>query len=305
MTIETNVTNRKILARAISEEIGEPARYLGVPSCAYQIGPYTVDRNAVISGEDFEPLREFLLRHGYTQESAPADSPVAAEPDAHDDTKPEARVDSGAVTEMEISVPARDITPVQLKNLVFTLYSRQPLIHRMTQCDALNIPDCLVEELRENTPPTPEEFTRLLDDCASDGLTGFDFRDSRITMVFPFDEARPDQWTAYANLLNRIVDAATKATRVFPEKVAPDEQNEKYMAHMWLQRLGYGGPDSKEERKILLSHLKGYAAFSNADKMQAHKERYAAVRRERREDAQKERGKNAPADFEATGEPIE
>ena len=29
MIIETNATNRKVLAQAISEEIGEPARYLG------------------------------------------------------------------------------------------------------------------------------------------------------------------------------------------------------------------------------------------------------------------------------------
>ena len=280
MTIETNASNRKDLAQAISVEIGEPMRYLGVPSCAYQVGPYTIDRNAVISGEDLGPLREFLMRHGYIQESAPADSPIAAEPDVHDDTEPEGKVDSGAVTEMEISVPARDITPAQLKNLVFTLYSRQALIRRMTQCDVLHIPDCLVEELRENTPPTPEEFTRLLDDCVPDGLTGFDFRDGKITMVFPFDEARPDQWTAYANLLTRIVDAAMKATRVFPEKVEPDEQSEKHMAYMWLQRLGYGGPDFKAERKILLGHLKGYAAFSNSDKMQAHKERYAVKRHE-------------------------
>ena len=105
--------------------------------------------------------------------------------------------------------------------------------------------------------------------------------------------------------MERVIDAAKKATRVFPEKVEPDQQSEKYMANMWLQRLGYGGPDFKAERKILLGHLKGYAAFSNADKMQAHKERYAVVRRERRADALKERGKNVPVDFEATGEPIE
>ena len=291
MTIETNASNRKVLAQAISEEIGEPMRYLGVPSCAYQVGPYIVDRNAAINGEDFGPLREFLLRHGYIHESTPADQPEAAGPEPHGDTEPAAQIDSGAegsdalvdseaITEMEISVPARGITPTQLKNLVFTLYSRQALIRRMTQCDALYIPDCLIEELRENTPPTPEEFTRLLDDCIPDGLAGFDFRDGKITMVFSFDEAQPDQWTAYANLLNRIIDAATKATRVSPELVEPDEQNEKYLAHVWLQRLGYGGPDFKAERKILLGHLKGYAAFSNADKMQAHKERYAVKRHE-------------------------
>ena len=42
------------------------------------------------------------------------------------------------------------------------------------------------------------------------------------------------------------------------------------------------GADSKAERKILLGHLTGYCAFANGDKMQAHKEKYTAIRRERR-----------------------
>ena len=101
-------------------------------------------------------------------------------------------------------------------------------------------------------------------------------------MTFPFDETQPERWTTYANLLNRIYDAAMKATRVFPERVEPDDQNEKYLAHVWLQRLGYHGTDFKAERKILLGHLKGYCAFGSGDKMQAHKEKYTALRRERR-----------------------
>ena len=101
-------------------------------------------------------------------------------------------------------------------------------------------------------------------------------------MTFPFDETQPERWTTYANLLNRIFDAAMKATRVFPERVEPDDQNEKYLAHVWLQRLGYHGADFKAERKILLGHLKGYCAFGSGDKMQAHKDKYAAIRRERR-----------------------
>ena len=105
---------------------------------------------------------------------------------------------------------------------------------------------------------------------------------SPVSMTLPFDETQPTKWTAYANLLNRIYDAAMKATRVFPERVEPDDQNEKYLAHVWLQRLGYHGADFKAERKILLGHLKGYCAFGSGDKMQAHKEKYTAIRRERR-----------------------
>lgn len=70
MNIATQASNRKVLAQAISDEIHEPVRYLGVPSCAYRVGGYTIDRDAVMHGDDFEPLRGFLLRHGYVAADA-------------------------------------------------------------------------------------------------------------------------------------------------------------------------------------------------------------------------------------------
>lgn len=293
MTITTNTTDRKALVKAIAEELGTTSTYLRAPTYAYQVGDFIVDPDGNISGEDFGALRDFLLRNGYAAEEPAAEEPAedaqtpADSEEPGDATAKEAPADSEArepITSMEISIPARDITPAQLKNLTFMLYSRQTLINRMTQSDSLQIPELLIDRLRESTPETPEAFTELLDDSrAVAGLTGFDFRDGKVTMTFPFDEAQPERWTTYAGLLNRIYDAAVKATRVFPEQVEPDDENEKYLAHVWLQRLGYSGADSKAERKILLGHLNGYCAFANGSKMQAHKDKYAAIRRERRE----------------------
>ena len=45
MTITTNPTDRKALAKAIAEELGTTARYLGLPSYGYQIGDFTVDHD--------------------------------------------------------------------------------------------------------------------------------------------------------------------------------------------------------------------------------------------------------------------
>ena len=275
MTITTNTTDRKTLAKAIAEELGTTAQYMGMPSCGYQIGDFTVDRDGNIIGEDFEALRDFLNRNGY--EIPDLDTPAEEQP------AEEMPADSEHVTSMDISIPAHDMTVAQLKNLTHTLYARQTLINRMTQSNCLNIPEILIQRLADAEPESPEAFTDLLDDCkAMEGLTGFDFRDGKVSMTFPFDETQPERWTTYANLLNRIYDAAMKATRVFPERVEPDDQNEKYLAHVWLQRLGYHGADFKAERKILLGHLKGYCAFGSGDKMQAHKEKYTALRRERR-----------------------
>lgn len=230
---------------------------------------------------------------------APAEPEEIQEPEAPAEDAEEKEVPADAETEpitsMDISIPAHDVTAAQLKNLVFMLNSRQTIINRMTQSDCLNIPECLIEALQEDdAPQTPEAFTSLLDACIADGLTGFEFREGKISMTFPFDETQPTRWTAYDNLLNRIYDAAMKATRVFPDRVEPDPENEKYYAHVWLQRLGYHGADFKAERKILLGHLKGYCAFANGEKMQAHKDKYAELRRQERE----MRGAS-PADSEA------
>ncbi len=281
MTITTNTTDRKALVKAIAEELGTAPTYMRAPTYAYQIGDFTVDRDGNIIGEDFEALRDFLARNGYEL----PDQETHAEAQLDDEPNEDAHADSEAepITSMDISIPVRDATVTQLKNLIFMLHSRQTLINRMTDSNCLNIPDILIDRLQESTPETLEDLTSLLDDSrAVAELTGFDLRDGKVSMTFHFDETQPERWTTYANLLNRIFDAAMKATRVFPERVEPDDQNEKYLAHVWLQRLGYHGADFKGDRKILLGHLKGYCAFGSGDKMQAHKEKYTAIRRERR-----------------------
>lgn len=304
MTIVTNTTDRKTLAKAIEAELGTDARYLGLPTYGYQIGDFTVDRDGNIHGDDFTALRDFLARNGYSVDDADADHEEAREAQPETDGDPEAPAEAQVeepadletqteiqpadsevkpITRMGVSIPAKDVTPAQQKNLIFMLYSRQSIINRMTQSDCLSIPERLITRLQESTFESADVLSDLLEDFRENhGLTGFDFRDGRVTMTFPFDESQPDRWTTYAGLLNRIFDAAMKATRVFPERVEPDDQNEKYLAYTWLQRLGYHGADFKAERKILLGHLKGYCAFGSGDKIQAHKEKYTALRRERR-----------------------
>ena len=92
---------------------------------------------------------------------------------------------------------------------------------------------------------------------------------------------------SYANLLNRIYCLAIQATRVIPKRIETNEGNEKFLAHAFLQRLGYQGANFKVERKLLLGHLKGYCAFASAEKMRAHCEKYAAVRRIDRQQTQR------------------
>ena len=54
MTYHFNVTGpeRKALVKAISEHLGIGAKYLGVPSCAFKVGRYTVSKDGALSFED-------------------------------------------------------------------------------------------------------------------------------------------------------------------------------------------------------------------------------------------------------------
>ena len=292
MTIATRTSDRKALVKAIALELGTEARYLGTPSYAYQVGTYTIDRDGNIQGEDFRALEEFLRREGYIAEEPEqevelqvhADSGTSAE--AHVETLADSKEES--ITTTEISIPAPEITPTQLLNLIYTLYARQAIINCMTDSECLHIPDILIDRLKEHTPETPEAFTELLDDLrAVAGLAGFDYRDGKVSMTFPFSETEPEKWMAYANLLNRMYSLAIQATRVIPKCMETNEGNEKFLAHAFLQRLGYQGAEFKAERKLLLGHLKGYCGFSSAEKMRAHCEKYAAIRQEHRLQAQR------------------
>ena len=193
------------------------------------------------------------------------------------------------IDEQTITIPAPGITVEQLRNLTFILYSRQYILNlmiggRSAPCgDTIQIPEALVQSLKNTLPDTPEQFSEFLGIYRGFGLKGFDFKDGQFSLTFPFYESEPTRWTTFAGLQGRILQMAMTATRVFPELMIPDEEAEKYTAHMWLQRMGYKGPEMKEQRNLLLKHLHGYCAFSNGTKMQKHKDKYSTIRRERRE----------------------
>lgn len=60
MVLHFNVTKdkRKAMVQAIEKEIVGKAKYLGVPSCAYEIGNFTVGKNGELEFGDFDDLDE-------------------------------------------------------------------------------------------------------------------------------------------------------------------------------------------------------------------------------------------------------
>ena len=276
MTLQTNPAERRELVQAISERLGSPAVYLRTPTCAYRIGNLTVERDGSIVSDDealLETLRPMLMERGWLTDAA-ADSEAEA-PAA----KTEPTEQDSEITQMELSFPVEDWTVPQLKNLLHTLYSNQHVLRRMMESDALYIDRQLVERLDEAQTLADWE-ARLADGVAAEMLKGCRIQDGKFTFEATFDDRDPTRWQVYGTLLGAILQHAKAAKRVFL-KADADFENEKYRANSLLTRLGFGGTEHKALRRALTGHLNGYAAFKSEAGMQAHREKYARLRRER------------------------
>ena len=274
MTLQTNPAERREMVQAISKRLGSPAVYLRTPTCAYRIGGLTVERDgSIISDDDalLEALRPMLIERGWLTD---AEASV---------TKTEPTEQDSEITQMELSFPVEDWTVPQLKNFLHTLYSNQHILRRMMQSDALYIDRQMMERLDEAQTPADLE-ARLADGLATGLLKGCRIQDGRFTLETIQDDRDPARWQVYATLLCAILEHAKAAKRVFLRADA-DPVNEKYRANSFLMRLGFGGPEHKPLRRVLLGHLNGYAAFRSAAGMQAHREKYAQLRRKQREEA--------------------
>ncbi len=278
MTLQTNPTDRREMVQAIAERLGSPAVYLRTPTYAYRIGSLTVERDGSIASDDealLETLRPMLMERGWLTESAAAADSEAEAPAA----KTEPAEQDSEITQMKLSFPVEDWTVPQLKNLLHTLYSNQHVLRRMTQSDALYIDRQLVERLDEAQTLADWE-ARLADGVAAEMLKGCRIQDGKFTFEATFDDRDPTRWQVYGTLLGAILQHAKAAKRVFL-KADADFENEKYRANSLLTRLGFGGTEHKALRRALTGHLNGYAAFKSEAGMQAHREKYARLRRER------------------------
>ena len=298
MTLQTNPADRREMVQAISERLGSPAVYLRTPTYAYRIGGLTVERDGSIVSDDealLETLRPMLIERGWLTAAAEADSEVADDQEGSEETAMESETEVHAtekapstkdseITQMELSFPVEDWTVPQLSNLLRTLYSNQYILRRMMLSDALYIDRQMVERLSEVPMDTLADFEALLADALATGLlNGCRVQEGRFTLETVGDGRDPARWQVYATLLSAILEHAKAAKRVFLRAdVGPE--NEKYRANSFLMRLGFGGPEHKQLRRALLGHLNGYAAFKSAADMQAHRAKYALLRREQREE---------------------
>ncbi|WP_270270432.1 hypothetical protein [Enterocloster clostridioformis] len=236
MKMKTNAENRKAVVKAVSEILGIPSKYLGVPSCNFQVGDCIIDRAGTVETEDEKTagiVLAGLIERGY------ADAPETEE------------------NKVVIGFPAEGMTALNLKNLIFLMHSRQYLINRSIGEKNFSISDGLVEELEENGDVTIEGLEDSLKAFA-DETRGIAVSSEKITFRFPYteDAVKVKAWTDLASAMVRQVK---EQKRIDPEERI--EENEKYYMRIWLLRIGFGGKDMKESRNTLMEKLKGHSAF--------------------------------------------
>ena len=270
MRIETNAANRKDVVKAVSGILGQPSKYMGVPTCSYQIGNCTIDRSGAVETEDektAELVRAGLLEQGLIE-------------------TPHTEAD-----ETTVSIPVEGMRAEGLKNLIFLTHSKQYLINRAFAEEVFRIPAELVEALGSAEIPDAETFLQTFQSHA-EGCRGIGFQDGKITFTLPTADD-PDMIKAFTHLTAAMVQQAKEQKRISPKETI--EENEKYYMRIWLLRLGFGGKEGKEVRDLLMKKLKGHSAFRTEE----NKQRWQEARRNEREAAKQEQ---SPAE-EPAGQP--
>jgi hypothetical protein len=217
---------RKELADAISTITGATKVYKGIPSYAYEIGCFTVDRDGDLNFDDMadkkkiENLLEKLDSMGFHADPA---EPTGKRPD--DSASKQENID-----DLVIAMPRSFFTDTALENLKKLIQAKSNLMLKVFQTDVLRI------QVTEDK------------------------------VLFPWFTGCPDadMVKTCTHFITALCHLAKKQKRVLAtERVSI---NEKYDFRCFLLRLGFIGKEYKDERKLLLQHLSGSSAFKNGRK---------------------------------------
>lgn len=226
MEMQFNVSgeDRKRMVKAIERELGVKAKYLGVPSCSYQIGDFVVTKDGTLSWEDdTEPRKRKRVVDACTLELGGS---------LDGDTETEETTETEEITEPSheevnvISVPKDGFTKEAIDNIFRILESKKKLFCSAFQNQNLTIN---VTEYRIEFP-------------------WFPVLDERTTPT-------------YTRFVTAICEMAKNQKRITAKP--REDENEKYAFRCFLLRLGFIGNKFKEDRKLLLANLDGSSAFKH------------------------------------------
>ncbi len=252
MKIRFNVTGaqRKALAKAIAEILGEDYRYLGVPTCAYAVDYFIIDREGTLIFDDrtdeekIEKMVTGLAERGFEASVTPAQSrkeEVAPQQEAEEERQTTETEEEGGEPQMEeadslgltIAMPWEGFDDAAWQNLKNLVSSKEGLIKKALGIDAL-----------------PMMFTTE-------------------KISFPWFKTQPDADIAKAAM--EFIAALCRSAKTQKRVTAKEREvaNEKYAFRCFLLRLGFIGKEHKETRKVLLRNLSGNGAFRDGKKKEA------------------------------------
>ena len=218
---------RKALITAISEILGTKAKYMGMPSTAYDFGGLIVDKTGALEFEenifpkDIKDLLQSLAEKGFTTENS-----KDLEQGKEVSEEPEETLQSESMG-LTIAVP---LEKVKVGNLTNLLKVKGELIKKALGADDIRI----------------------------------EVDDEKVS--FPWFSELPDadSCKAYQNFIVALCKMSKEQKRI--NSTEKEVENEKYAFRCFLLRLGFIGADFKTDRKILLKNLEGSAAFKNGAK---------------------------------------
>ena len=282
MEIRYNVTGakRKELVKVISNATGMKAVYKFMPTCNFEIGSFTVNKEGTLlidaqtDNEEVARVLEAIAAAGFEGETqdtqeAPTEETPAEEVLAEEESL-SSQEDATETAEL-METDATEKTDINEAEAADTMEETET-----TEAEGTSTSEAASERtgLTVEIPLDKvevENLTKLLD--AKGGLIKKALGISELPIevledraAFPWFSELPDADAvqAYTHFISALCEMSKNAKRVTVTEKAVD--NEKYAFRCFLLRLGFIGAEYKTERKILLKNLTGSSAFKNGGK---------------------------------------
>ena len=269
MNMKLATENRKAAAQRLAEITGEESRYTKMPRCAYEIGPYAIEKDGsvtVAEGTDLQPLmtlvEEGLIESFGTPATEPAEEAQAEEP-----------------VSLTVEVPMKNHTGATLRNLIYLIYTRAGLINKALGT-GFRVDEALVEALKDEACAlTKEALLQAIGDFETEhgkAIDGLAITPEGITFSTLPETGDAETLQTFTVLCGMMNKQAMDQKRI--QAKAVNEENEKYALRIWLTRLGMNGPEFKDARRVLMANLGGNCAFRTPVEEEKWKVRQAEKR---------------------------
>lgn len=264
--LEYDITGegRKRLVRAVAEFKETFSEYSGAPTFAYVVDGITIDKEGTLifpegtDEEEITELTEYLESRGFPAVGAeqPTETPESGGADETDD-RDAVEMDEADTTE-ETDAEATDD-------------SADDIADPETGPSTIEVPgEGFTEAALENLQKLVDSKASLLKKSLGTDDLAIEVAEDRIR--FPW---LTDTDSLYVAACTKLVTAICRMAKEAKRVTATEREveSEKYAFRTWLLRLGFIGPEFKNDRAILMKNLSGTAAFKNAEDAQAFADR--------------------------------